>query len=170
MKIENYLQRTDAKSLKDQSPVEKAKDTAAKTGKEGVSGSLKIDTVTISEQARSLQRALGETAVSQPAGEKPVEVREDKVQAARNGIASGAPLSDEVVEKTAEAILSSGALSDIINARRLAAGAGRVNLEEAGLSDDERMQQIRQRIDSGYYNSPEVASSITDSMLEDLLA
>ncbi len=171
MKIENFLQRTDAKSLKDQAPLDKAREGAVKGAKDGsASGVLRVDTVTISEQARNLQRTQGENPAIQGQEEQEAEVSQEKVQQARTGLAQGQPLSDEVVEKTAEAILASGALSDIINTRRLAAGAGRSGLDSAAVSDEDRLQHIRERIDSGYYNSSEVTSGIADRMLEDLLA
>ncbi|MCE5273059.1 hypothetical protein LLH00_17415 [bacterium] len=171
MKIDNFLQRTDAKSLKDQAPVDKPREGAVKGAKDGsASGVLRVDTVTISEQARNLQRTQGENPALQSQEEKEVEVSQDKVQTARTALAGGLPLSDEVVEKTAEAILTSGALGDIIDSRRLAAGAGRSGLDSVAGPDEDRLQQIRQRIDSGYYNNSEVASGIADRMLEDMLA
>lgn len=167
MKIDHHLQRTDSKNLKDQTPIEKARDGAGKTGQEKpVAGPLKVDTVTISEQARSLQRAQN---ASQGMQARDDSIRPDKVKAARTMIQSGALMSDKVVEKTAEAILESGDLGDIINARRLTAGLGGSGVDR--LSDDpNRLDEIRQRVQSGFYNSPEVTDRIAESMMDDLLA
>ena len=167
MKIDHLLQRANSKNLKDQSPVEKAKETTGKIGQENAAGGpLKIDTVTISEQARSLQRAQNEPQA--PESDRGA-VRSEKVNAAKAGLENGSLLSDKVVEQTAEAILESGDLGDIINSRRLAAGLNGSGVDN--LSDDPgRLEEIRQRIQSGFYNSSEVAEKIADSMMEDLLA
>ena len=72
------------------------------------------------------------------------------------------------MEKTAEAILKSGALSDLINVEQPLV---RAMLAEAGdfEAGEEKLAQIKERIQSGYYNSPEVAEDIAEKMIEDLL-
>ena len=170
MKIDQLLQGTTSKNLKEQSPVEKAKDGASKTGSgKSAGGALKIDTVTISDEARNLQRSIGETRTEQKQTNA-VDIRQGKVQAAKAGIADGSLLSDEVVEKTAEAILESGDLGDIIDSRKLSAGVGRSGVEDIQGADAGRIDEIRQRIQSGYYNSADVVDNIAEKMLDDLLA
>ena len=164
MKIENLFQRTNAKNLKDQAAVDKAKDAPAKPKDSagGGSGTLKIDTVTISEQARNLQRSQIETTAP-PA-------RADKVQSAKAKVDSGELVSSQMVDKTAEAILSSGALGDIVNARRLSAGVGQSGVDRLSDNGSANLDEVKQRIQSGYYNSPGVVDSIAESMINDILA
>ncbi len=90
MKIDPGLQRTQAQELKQQSKTEGAKESGS--GKsQGAGGRPLLDTVSISEEARSLQRTQSElTGLKQElesAAEAPI--RQDKVEAARARLASG---------------------------------------------------------------------------------
>ena len=88
MKIDPGIQKTKTQDPKKTTQIDTDKETTK--AKAPSSPKLKADKVTISEQARSLQRV-------------------------DTDLASGNLITDEVVERTAEAILKSGTLSDLIN-------------------------------------------------------
>jgi len=166
MKIDPSIQRTKAQELNKKTQLEPGKETTK--SKSPDSSTLKTDKVTISEQARSLQRAESELKILKKELDTPSPVRQDKVKLARSKLASGQLITDEVVEKTAEAILKSGALPDLINIDQPLVKA---MLAETGdlKAGEEKLAQIKERIQSGYYNSQEVAEDIADRILEDLL-
>lgn len=141
MKIDPGIQKTKTQDPKKTTPIDTDKETTK--AKAPSSPKLKADKVTISEQARSLQRV-------------------------DTDLASGNLITDEVVERTAEAILKSGALSNLINIEQPLIKA---MLAETGdiEASEEKLAQIKERIQSGYYDSPEVAGDIAEKMLEDLL-
>ena len=162
MKIDHLLQRTKAQDpKKNQQLLETSKETA-KNAKAAKDGSPKVDTVTISEQARSLQR-------TQNTQQDVQLTRQERLDQIKAQIASGEyKVDDKLVEGTADAILKSGALSDLVNAehplsRARLAGSGALD------SDPDKLARIRQRIDSGYYNSSEVSNTVAERMLEDLI-
>jgi anti-sigma28 factor (negative regulator of flagellin synthesis) len=166
MKIDPSVQRTKAQDPNKKTELEPGKETT--TSKTPGSSTLKTDKVTISEQARSLQRAESELKILKKDLDAQTPVREDKVELARSKLASGNLITDEVVESTAEAILKSGTLSDLINIDQPLIKA---MLAETGdlEASEEKLAEIKERIQSGYYNSPEVVGDIADKMLEDLL-
>lgn len=161
MKIDHLLQHTKAQDAKkNQQLLETSKETV-KNAKTASDGSRKVDTVTISDQARSLQRTQSQQDVQQ--------TREERLAQIKAQIASGEyKVDDKLVEGTANAILKSGALGDLVNAEHPLA---RARLVDSGAldSDPDKLARIKQRIDSGYYNSSEVSDTIADRMLEDLL-
>ena len=166
MKIDPGIQKTSGQDPNKTQRIEKGKESAGNK----TSGSLnvKTDKVTISEQARSLQRTDSELKTLQKDIDAQSQVRQDKVELAKSRLASGNLINDEVVEKTAEAILKSGALSDLVNIEQplLRTMLAEADDFEAG---EEKLAQIKERIQSGYYNSPEVAEDIAEKMIEDLL-
>lgn len=141
MKIDPGIQRTKAQDQKKTSQIDTGKETAKPKAPDSLK--LKSDQVTISEQARSLQRV-------------------------DTDLTSGKPITDEVVERTAEAILKSGTLSDLINIDQPLIKA---MLTETGdlEASEEKLALIKERIQSGYYNSPEVADNIAEQLLDDWL-
>lgn len=168
MKIDHLLQRTKAQDPQKNQLLETAKETV-KSGKAARDGAAKVDTVTISEQARSLQRTQGELQVVRDSTDAR-QSRQDRLAQIKAQIASGEyKVDDKLVAGTADAILKSGALSDLVNAEHPLA---RARLADSGAldSDPDKLARIRQRIDSGYYNSSEVSDTIAERMLEDLLA
>lgn len=169
MKIDHLLQRAKAQDPKKNQQLEEASKEAAKNSKAaGKDATLKVDTVTISDQARSLQRTQAEIKALKE-GLETKQGRQERIQLLKQQIASGEyKVDDKLVEGTAEAILKSGALGDLVNAEHPLA---RVRLAESGTleSDPDKLAAVRQRIESGYYNSDEVADTIAERMLEDLL-
>ena len=164
MKIDHLLQRTKAQDAQKNQLLETAKETV-KNGKAAKDGAPKVDTVTISEQARSLQRTQSDlqTLTDQ-------QSRQERIESIKAQIASGEyKVDDKLVEGTADAILKSGALSDLVNAEHPLA---RARLAESGAleSDPDKLARVKQRIESGFYNSSEVSDTIAERMLDDLLA
>ncbi len=141
MKIDPGIQRTKAQDQKKTTQIDTDKETTE--AKAPSSPKLKADKVTISEQARSLQRV-------------------------DTDLASGNLITDEVVERTAEAILKSGTLSDLINIEQPLIKA---MLAETGdlEASEEKLALIKEKIQSGYYNSPEVAENIAEQLIDDWL-
>jgi len=166
MKIDHILQRLKSHDLNNQAKAEDIKEAAKSKGKS--SGKLITDTVSISEQARSLQRAEAGLKALKSHLDAQSSVRKDKVELARARIAGGKLLIDEVVEGTAEAILKSGALSDIINKDMLLLRA-RLSGTRSPEAGAEKLAQVKERISSGYYDRPEVVDDIAETILEDLL-
>jgi flagellar biosynthesis anti-sigma factor FlgM len=164
MKIDHLLQRTKAQDPQKNQLLETAKETA-KNAKAAKDGAPKVDTVTISEQARSLQRTQSDVKT----GGETQQSRQDRIAQIKAQIASGDyKVDDKLVEGTADAILKSGAVSDLVNAEH---PLSRARLAESGAleSDPDKLAQVKQRIDSGYYNSSDVTDTIAERMLEDLL-
>jgi len=141
MKIDPGIQRTKAQDQKKTTQIDTDKETTE--AKAPSSPKLKADKVTISEQARSLQRV-------------------------DTDLVSGNLITDEVVERTAEAILKSGTLSDLINIEQPLIKA---MLAETGdlEASEEKLALIKEKIQSGYYNSPEVAENIAEQLIDDWL-
>lgn len=141
MKIDPGIQRTKAQDQKKTTQVDTDKETTE--AKAPSSPKLKADKVTISEQARSLQRV-------------------------DTDLVSGNLITDEVVERTAEAILKSGTLSDLINIEQPLIKA---MLAETGdlEASEEKLALIKEKIQSGYYDSPEVAENIAEQLIDDWL-
>jgi anti-sigma28 factor (negative regulator of flagellin synthesis) len=162
MKIDQILQRTQSQNLQEQTAAEKAKEGSQSKVKDQLGGrQIKTDTVVISEEARNLLRS--------QAGSQAAPEIDDRIARLKARLDSGALLSDEIVDKTADAILKSGALNDIVNGKRLMAGMRKADLESlTGRSG--RIDEIKQRVQSGYYNSPEVVDHIAQNLMEDLLA
>ena len=141
MKIDPGIQRTKAQDQKKTTQIDTDKETAE--AKAPSSPKLKADKVTISEQARSLQRV-------------------------DTDLVSGNLITDEVVERTAEAILKSGTLSDLINIEQPLIKA--VLAETGDLeASEEKLALIKEKIQSGYYDSPEVAENIAEQLIDDWL-
>lgn len=167
MKIDHVYQRDKAQDLKEQAKVDKAiKEKSPAKGTD--SGKQKTDTVIISEEARSLQRTESEMEVLKRRLEGDPSVREDKVIAAKAKIDSGSLLSGEVVDKTAEAIMRSHSLADIIKGKDLMARFA-AESDEVGDSRQARLDEVRRRMDEGFYNSPEVTEQIAGKIMDDLL-
>ncbi len=165
MKIDHLIQRTKAQDPKKNQQLEAAGKETAGGNKAAKNGTLKVDTVTISDQARSLQRTQAETQTLKQGPES----RQQRIESLKTQVADGRyQVGDKLIEGTAEAILKSGALGDLVNAEHPLA---RARLAEAGTleSNQGNLDRVRQRIASGYYNSPEVAGSIAEQMLDDLL-
>lgn len=141
MKIDPGIQRTKAQDQKKTTQIDTDKETTE--AKAPSSPKLKADKVTISEQARSLQRV-------------------------DTDLASGNLITDEVVERTAEAILKSGTLSDLINIEQPLIKA---MLAETGdlEASEEKLALIKEKIQSGHYDSPEVAENIAEQLIDDWL-
>lgn len=141
MKIDPGIQRTKAQDQKKTTQIDTDKETTE--AKAPSSPKLKADKVTISEQARSLQRV-------------------------DTDLVSGNLITDEVVERTAEAILKSGTLSDLINIEQPLIKA---MLAETGdiEASEEKLALIKERIQSGYYDSPEVTENIAEQLIDDWL-
>lgn len=141
MKIDPGIQRTKAQDQKKTTQIDTDKETTE--AKAPSSPKLKADKVTISEQARSLQRV-------------------------DTDLVSGNLITDEVVERTAEAILKSGTLSDLINIEQPLIKA---MLAETGdlEASEEKLALIKEKIQSGYYDSPEVAENIAEQLIDDWL-
>lgn len=166
MKIDPGIQKTSGQDPNKTPRIDKGKESAGKKPSDSLN--VKTDKVTISEQARALQRTDSELKTLKKDLDTQSQIRQDKVELARSKLASGNLITDEVVEKTAEAILKSGALADLINIEQPLVKA---MLAEAGdfEAGEEKLAQIKERIQSGYYNSPEVAEDIAEKMIEDLL-
>ncbi|MEA1996747.1 MAG: flagellar biosynthesis anti-sigma factor FlgM [Gemmatimonadota bacterium] len=166
MKIDHALQRTKAQELEKQSKTEKSRDAVKKKDPDG--RKIRTDTVTISEKARSLQRTDNKLKVIGNRSETASPVRRDKVELAKAKIQSGELSIDKVVEGTAESILKSGAISDVIDRDKLQNHDGLSSVETPEASP-QRLAEIKERIKSGYYDSPEVTERIADNILDDLL-
>ncbi len=165
MKIDHLIQRTKAQDPKKNQQLEAAGNDTARGNKAARDGTLKVDTVTISDQARSLQRTQAEMQVHTQG----LESQQQRIESLRNQVASCQyKVDDKLVEGTADAILKSGALGDLVNAEHPLA---RARLAEAGTleSDPSNLDRVRQRVASGYYNSPDVTDSIAEQLLDDLL-
>jgi len=170
MKIDHVLQRTKAPDLNQPSKTDPAKETGTVKGQSGLK--IKTDTVIISEEARTLQRAESELKAQNydiETADTQTPVRKDKVEEARAKIAKGQLFLDKVVEDTAEAILKSGTLEDIINSDKLLQNSklSGIKVPQAGA---ENLAAIKEKIQSGFYNSPEVVDKIAERMIDDLLA
>ena len=168
MKIDHLLQRTKAQDPQKNQLLETAKETV-KSGKAAKDGSPKVDTVQISEQARSLQRTQGDPKM-RPDGADNELSRQDRIEDIKAKIASGEyKVDDKLVEGTADAIIKSGALNDLVNAEH---PLSRARLADSGAleSDPDKLSRVKQRIDSGYYNSSEVTDKIAERILDDLLS
>ncbi|MFH1069808.1 MAG: flagellar biosynthesis anti-sigma factor FlgM [Candidatus Glassbacteria bacterium] len=165
MKIDHLLQRTKAQDPNKSQQVETARETGKQKSSDGTVP--KVDTVTISEQARSLQRT--ESELQSLKQELDNELPQNKLDQVRAKIQSGQYLVDQgVVEGTAESILASGALADLVNRDHPLMRAALAETESLK-ADEDKLAQIRQRIESGYYNSPDVVNEIADKILEDLV-
>jgi len=167
MKIDHVFDRNKAHDLKEKTKAEKTKDPSTTKGKSG--RALKTDTVVISEQARSLQRSESEMKVRKSPLDSEPGIREDKVGAAKAKIAGGRLLSEQVVERTAEAIMKSGSLADIVKGKELIARLVGAEDEVSG-SDKSKLDEVKQKIEAGFYNSPEVAEHVAGRIMDDLLA
>ncbi len=141
MKIDPGIQRTKAQDQKKTNQIDTDKETTE--AKAPSSPKLKADKVTISEQARSLQRV-------------------------DTDLVSGNLITDEVVERTAEAILKSGTLSDLINIEQPLIKAMLAETDDLEASE-EKLALIKEKIQSGYYDSPEVAENIAEQLIDDWL-
>ena len=167
MKINHVSRRDKAHDLKKKAEPEKSTETTSAKEKSG--GKLKTDTVSISEQARSMQRTESEMQVSKGRLESDSGVREDKVGAAKAKLASGKLLNDDIVGRTADAIVKSGSLADIIKSKELMARLAGMEHEVEG-SRQSKLDEVKQRIESGFYNSSEVTEQVAGRIMEDLLA
>ena len=166
MQIDNVLQRTQAQDPKGPAPADAGKDASPLKSQD--SPKPKVDTVTISEQARKLQATEAELKLLQQDNTGQAGSRSELVNAAKAKISDGNFLLDEVVNGTAEQILNSGALSDLINNDHPLV---RARLAQTGTlaAGDEKLAQIKDRIASGYYNSSEVVDQTAEKILENLL-
>jgi flagellar biosynthesis anti-sigma factor FlgM len=165
MKIDHLIQRTKAQDPQKNQQLEAAGKETARGNKAAKDGTLKVDTVTISDQARSLQRTQAEIQTHKQG----LESQQQRIESLKGQVANGQyKVDDKLVDKTAEAILKSGALGDLVNAEH---PLTRARLAEAGTleSDPDNLDRVRQRMQSGYYNSPEVAESVAEQMLGELL-
>ncbi len=88
------------------------------------------------------------------------DVRYDKLQAARKKIENGEYNRPEVLNALAEKLAKNPEI-------RAALGGIESNTSMEGLSP-QRMEVIRNRVKSGYYNRPEVVDKIADSLLTHL--
>jgi anti-sigma28 factor (negative regulator of flagellin synthesis) len=170
MKIDHVLQRTKAPDLNQTSKTDTAKETGTVKGQNGLK--IKTDTVIISEEARTLQRAESELKAqnySIGTADTQTPVRKDKVEAAKAKIAAGQLLLDKVVEDTADAILKSGSLEDIINSDKLLQKRKLSGIKAPETGAD-NLSAIKEKIESGFYSSPEVVDKIAERMIDDLLA
>lgn len=166
MKIDHVSQRDKAHDLKEKARIENAKESTPAKGESG--SKLKTDTVTISEQARSMQRTESEMQVLKSRLESDPDIREDKVLAAKAKVDGGTLLSGKVVEQTAEAIMKSGSLADIVKGKELMARLAAVE-DELPDSRQSKLDQVRQKMEAGFYNSPEVTGHVAARIMEDLL-
>ena len=166
MQIDNVLQRTQAQDPKGPAPAEAGKDTSPLKSTD--SPKPKVDTVTISEQARKLQATEAELQLLQQEPTDKAGSRSALVDAAKAKVSDGNFLLDEVVNGTAEQILNSGALSDLINNDNPLV---RARLAQTGTlaAGEDKLAQVKERIASGYYNSSEVVDQTAEKILEDLL-
>ena len=166
MQIDNVLQRTQAQDPKGPAPADAGKDTSPLKSQD--SPKPKVDTVTISEQARKLQATEAELKLLQQDNTGQAGSRSELVNAAKAKISDGNFLLDEVVNGTAEQILNSGALSDLINNDHPLV---RARLAQTGTlaAGDDKLAQIKDRIASGYYNSSDVVDQTAEKVLENLL-
>ena len=166
MKINHVSPRDKAHDLKKKAEPEKPAETT--TSKEKSGGKIKTDTVTISEQARSMQRTESEMQVSKSRLESDTGVREDKVGAAKAKLASGKLLKDDIVERTADAIVKSGSLADIIKGKELIARLAGMEQEVEGFRQS-KLDEVKQKMESGFYNSSRVTEQVAERIMEDLL-
>ena len=89
--------------------------------------------------------------------------------AAKTKVDSGKLLGDEVVERTAEAIMKSGSLADIVKGKELMARL--VGQEdEVSESRQSKLAEVKQKMESGFYDSQEVTEHVAGKIIEDLLA
>jgi len=167
MKIDHVDQGNKAHDLKEKAKAEKAKE--ATPAKETSGGKPKTDTVVISEQARSMQRTEAEMKAWKSRLASDPGLREDKVVAAKDKVDSGKLLNGEVVEQTAEAIIKKGSLTDIVKGKELLALL--VGQEdEISETRQSKLDEVKQKMESGFYNSQEVTEHVAGKIIEDLLA
>ena len=167
MKIDHVDHGNKAHDLKEKAKVEEAKD--ATPAKETSGGKSKTDTVIISEQARSMQRTEAEMKAWKSRLQSDPGLREDKVVAAKTKVDSGKLLGDGVVERTAEAIMKSGSLADIVKGKELMARLVGQEDDVSG-SRQSKLAEVRQKMESGFYDSQEVTEHVAGKIIEDLLA
>ncbi|MEA2063176.1 MAG: hypothetical protein U9P14_05720 [Gemmatimonadota bacterium] len=171
MKIDHVFQRnrSPALDIKEKSKAEKpAKDASSAPLKDESCRALKTDTVDISETARSLQRTDSEMNIQQDLGDPGALVRQDNVLAAKAKVLSGSLLSDEIVSKTADAIINSGSLDDIIKGDEVKARFEDLKEVVAGAGES-KLTGIRQKIEEGFYDQPEVTDKIAGDIMENFL-
>ncbi|HLA40892.1 MAG TPA: flagellar biosynthesis anti-sigma factor FlgM [Candidatus Glassbacteria bacterium] len=166
MKIEHLLQRNKPQDAQKTQQLDSPRESDAKQ-KSPDGSKPKVDTVTISEQARSLQRTQNElNSLKQKIDGQPDQ---EKLEQVRAKIASGQYLLDEkVVKGTAEAILASGSLSDLVNSDHPLVRAALAETQSQK-ANEEKLALVKQRIESGYYNSSDVVNQIADKIMDDLL-
>jgi anti-sigma28 factor (negative regulator of flagellin synthesis) len=122
------------------------------------------DVVEISTTARSLGAQTANTvdlnAVS--------DVRQSRVEAVKQRVASGYYDRPEVREAIADAVLNSGVVDEVAQEVRDVRTSKR---ELASVPDvrEERVAQARDRIATGFYNSGGVKSLVADRILENLI-
>ena len=166
MKINHVSPRDKPQDLQEKTKPEKSKQTTSAQEQSG--GKLKTDTVSISEQARSLQRTESEMKVSKGRPESDPGVREDKVGAAKAKLAGGKLLTDEVVARTADAIVKSGSLADIVKGKELIARLAGMEHEVEGFRQS-KLDEVKQKMEAGFYNSSSVTDQVAERIMEDLL-
>ena len=173
MRIDQALNQTQAQDLGEKAKVEKNDlQEQPKLAEKTSTGSSKGDTVVISEQARNLQKTetnlktntTAETTTDQ-------SVRQDRVDAVKAKVESGAYVDDELVNRTADKILNSGSLNDVVKDEIKVQGndTGQIKLEDP-VDDSEKLNEVREKIKSGFYNSTEVVDGVANNILENLMA
>ena len=155
MRIENAINEIRGPEQTDRRDTEvKRRRSAARSG----------DVVEISNTAR----ALGAQSVSRADLDAVSDVRQARVEAARQRVASGYYDRPEVREAIADAVLNSGVVDSVGREAQQARTAQR------GLSDvpdvrEDRVAQARERVDTGFYNSDGVRTQIADRFLNSLV-
>jgi len=154
MRIENAInevqgpQQTEKRQLSDV----RRKRTAGRAG----------DVVEISNTARSLGAQLNADLSSVS------DVRQGRVEAVRQRVASGYYDRPEVREAIADAVLDSGVIDAVAQEVQEARTAKR---ELANVPDvrEDRVSQARQRVATGFYDSVGTRADVADSVLNALI-
>ena len=122
------------------------------------------DVVEISNTARTL----GSQAVNRADLNSVSDVRQTRVEAARQRVASGYYDRPEVREAIADAVLNSGVVDTIAQEAQQARDV-RQQMDEVPDVRADRVALAKQRVASAYYDSSGVKSQTADSVLDALI-
>jgi flagellar biosynthesis anti-sigma factor FlgM len=157
MKIEGILSelrniaQTDRKA-----PDAKQRPSAARSGS---------DVVQISDRARTL-KSQQETAAA-ALGETP-DVRQARVAQVKARVAEGYYDRPEVRQAVADSILNSGTMTEVAAEKRQA-NTAKASLASTPDVRQDQVAQAKQRVASGFYDTPEVRKKTVDGLLEGIL-
>ena len=101
---------------------------------------------------------------NRPTGQKTEGAGSSRQEAAPSGNAQPRPISD----RAEISIEGRARLAELADGERLKEQQGPEPVTADNLTNEERLEIIRKRVTSGYYNDPKVRTKIVDKLIDDL--